>query len=140
MDYFLEGGQAVNIWAEVYSAAAPGVAELAPFTSKDCDLWVGLELFRHIERILPGGTLTKASDPSQGQLGIFTTDDHPPRVIDLFDGVFGLNREELNRARERSFTVDGVRLIDLEIQRGRPTVRSRSRSFWWLSFTRKTHG
>lgn len=140
LDYFLEGGQAVNIWAEVYSAAAPGVAELAPFTSKDCDLWVGLELFRHIERILPGGTLTKASDPSQGQLGIFTTDDHPPRVIDLFDGVFGLNREELNRARERSFTVDGVRLIDLEIQRGRPTVRSRSRSFWWLSFTRKTHG
>ena len=28
LDYFVEGGQAVNIWAEVYSAAAPGVTDL----------------------------------------------------------------------------------------------------------------
>jgi hypothetical protein len=112
LDYFVEGGQAVNIWAEVYAATAPGVADLAPFTSKDCDLWVGYELFEQIERILPGGKLTKASDPSQGQLGIFTTDDEPPKVIDLFDGVFGLTREELRRARERSLLVNGIRLID----------------------------
>lgn len=35
LDYFVEGGQAVNIWAEVCSEAAPGVIDYAPFTSKD---------------------------------------------------------------------------------------------------------
>lgn len=64
LDYFVEGGQAVNIWAEVYSEAAPGVNDFAPFTSKDCDLWVGPELLQQFERILPGGKLIKASDPS----------------------------------------------------------------------------
>lgn len=112
LDYFVEGGQAVNIWAEVYSAAAPGVTDLAPFTSKDCDIWVGRELFRQFERILPGGKLIKASDPSQGQLGIYTTSDDPPRIIDLFDGVYGLSLGEVERARERSLVVDGIRLID----------------------------
>lgn len=112
LDYFVEGGQAVNIWAEVYSAAAPGVTDLAPFTSKDCDLWVGPDLFRQFEQILPGGKLIKASDPSQGQLGIYTTDDQPPRIIDLFDGVFGLTLDEVRRARNRSLVVDGIRLID----------------------------
>ncbi len=112
LDYFVEGGQAVNIWAEVYSAAAPGVTDLAPFTSKDCDLWVSPALFRQFEQILPGGKLIKASDPSQGQLGIYTTNDNPPRIIDLFDGVYGLTLEEVRRAHDRSLVVDGVRLID----------------------------
>lgn len=112
LDYFVEGGQAVNIWAEVYSEAAPSVNDLAPFTSKDCDLWVGPELLRQFEVILPDGKLIKASDPSQGQLGIYTTNDHPPRIIDLFDGVYGLTRDEVDRARKRSLVVDGIRLID----------------------------
>lgn len=112
LDYFVEGGQAVNIWAEVYSEAAPSVTDLAPFTSKDCDLWVGPELLRQFEVILPDGKLIKASDPSQGQLGIYTTNDHPPRIIDLFDGVYGLTRNEVDRARKRSLVVDGIRLID----------------------------
>lgn len=112
LDYFVEGGQAVNIWAEVYSEAAPSVNDLAPFTSKDCDLWVGPELLRQFERILPDGKLIKASDPSQGQLGIYTTNDHPPRIIDLFDRVYGLTQDEVNRVRKRSLVVDGIRLID----------------------------
>jgi len=112
LDYFVEGGQAVNIWAEVYSEAAPSVTDHAPFTSKDCDLWVGPELLRQFERILPDGKLIKASDPSQGQLGIYMTNDHPPRIIDLFGGVYGLILDEVNRARKRSLVVDGIRLID----------------------------
>ena len=112
LDYFVEGGQAVNIWAEVYLDAAPEVTEFAPFTSKDCDLWVGPDLFRQFEQVLPGGTLTRASDPSQGQLGIYTTNDKPPRVIDLFDGVYGRSREEVSRALDRSLVVGGIRLID----------------------------
>ena len=112
LDYFVEGGQAVNIWAEVYSEAAPSVADYAPFTSKDCDLWVGPELLREFERILPDGKLIRASDPSQGQLGIYRTTDTPPRIIDLFDGVYGLTLNEVLRARKRSLVVDGIRLID----------------------------
>jgi hypothetical protein len=35
----LVGGQAVNLWAEVYRARVPSLLEpLAPFVSKDCDL------------------------------------------------------------------------------------------------------
>lgn len=35
----LVGGQAVNLWAEVYRARIPALLEpLAPFVSKDCDL------------------------------------------------------------------------------------------------------
>jgi hypothetical protein len=32
------GGQAVNIWAELYSPAVSALTELAPFTSKDADI------------------------------------------------------------------------------------------------------
>ena len=40
--YFLEGGQAVNFWAEYFSNKGAGEAleQYRPFTSKDCDLWV----------------------------------------------------------------------------------------------------
>ena len=33
----LAGGQAVNVWAEKYSARVPGLSILSPFTSKDID-------------------------------------------------------------------------------------------------------
>ena len=36
--HFLEGGQAVNIWASVYLKSSPKLEDLRPFTSKDCDL------------------------------------------------------------------------------------------------------
>lgn len=41
--HFLEGGQAVNFWAEFYTARnrAAGLHEFLPFTSKDCDIWIG---------------------------------------------------------------------------------------------------
>jgi len=73
LEYFVEGGQAANIWAEVYAATVPAITDLAPFTSKDCDLWVGYELFKRIEQVLPGGTLTKATDPAQGAWGNWVT-------------------------------------------------------------------
>lgn len=43
--YFLEGGQAVNFWAEYFTLRDGGVIGLEkyqPFTSKDCDLWVSM--------------------------------------------------------------------------------------------------
>ena len=40
--YFVEGGQAVNYWAEYIDAVNPGhpLEMLRPFTSKDCDVWI----------------------------------------------------------------------------------------------------
>ena len=89
LGYFVEGGQAVNIWAQAYSSEAPNVRAHLPFTSNDCDLCVSKDLLNRFEQILDG-ELAKASDPSQGQLGIFKTHDDPPKIIDLFDTVYGL--------------------------------------------------
>lgn len=33
----LVGGQAVNLWAEIYANQAPGLESFAPFTSADAD-------------------------------------------------------------------------------------------------------
>jgi hypothetical protein len=38
MPHFPEGRQAVNLWADVFLERKPELAELAPFTSKDCDV------------------------------------------------------------------------------------------------------
>lgn len=32
------GGQAVNLWAEIYSPSEPELGPFAPFTSKDADI------------------------------------------------------------------------------------------------------
>ena len=57
--YFLEGGQAVNFWAEYFSAknSGEGLIQFQPFTSKDCDIWVSLAALRHIESRSALGTL-----------------------------------------------------------------------------------
>ncbi len=54
--YFLEGGQAVNFWAEYFSnkGAGESIERFRPFTSKDCDLWVSYAAFRHIESTTRG--------------------------------------------------------------------------------------
>jgi hypothetical protein len=83
----------------------------APFTSKDCDVWVGYELSLKIEKI-PGGRFQKSQSPSDGQLGIFQTTDSPPKIIDLLSGVFGLTGREVAHAWERSFVLSGIRVID----------------------------
>lgn len=65
--YFLEGGQAVNFWAEYFSNKGAGAAieRYRPFTSKDCDLWVSFAALRHIESNARGGTLIKGETASR---------------------------------------------------------------------------
>jgi hypothetical protein len=50
LEHFLEGGQAVNVWAEVYASECPALVELAPFTSRDCDVWLGHGAFKRRSR------------------------------------------------------------------------------------------
>jgi hypothetical protein len=44
-EYFLEGGQAVNFWAEYIDAHIQSrpLSPMRPFTSKDCDIWVSFK-------------------------------------------------------------------------------------------------
>ncbi|QJE99148.1 hypothetical protein [Luteolibacter luteus] len=99
--HFLEGGQAVNIWAQLYSRVVPELEQLGPFTSKDCDIYASYELLQRIESILDG-ELVLAKDPADGQLGIFIFNGEPKMTMDLMSGVYGLSLPELERAWRRS--------------------------------------
>ncbi|MEK7951756.1 hypothetical protein [Luteolibacter soli] len=111
LEHFLAGGQAVNVWAEVYSGECPAAMELAPFTSLDCDVWLGHGAFKKIHEVI-AGKLIKADSPLDGQVGIVELDDEGEKVIDLLDGVFGLSHEEVKRAWQRSLVVSGIRILD----------------------------
>jgi len=111
--YFLEGGQAVNFWAEYYSAAAKakGLQKFAPFTSKDCDIWIGMAAMRHLQS-KASGKLLKGKSPADGQIGIFTIEGDIPRTIDLMSGVYGINPDENERLRQRAYRFNGITVLD----------------------------
>lgn len=112
--YFLEGGQAVNFWAEYFSARGAGeaLAEFRPFTSKDCDLWVSRAALLHIQFKLSGGSFLQGDSPADGQIGVFTLRGSPPRRIDLMTNVYGIRQATISRLVERAIKVGGVTVID----------------------------
>lgn len=112
--YFLEGGQAVNFWAEYFTLREGGVIALEkyqPFTSKDCDLWVSMAALKHFEAKLDG-QLKKGTSPADGQLAVFTTRGKPPLKIDLMSGVFGISPADIGRLEKRALAVRGIKLLD----------------------------
>ena len=86
--YFLEGGQAVNFWAEYVDSRVQGqpLSPLRPFTSKDCDIWVNSDTWEKLKR---DPQLRQGSSPADGQLGILTLSEDPPRVVDVLSSVYG---------------------------------------------------
>ena len=60
--YFVEGGQAVNYWAEYIDAENPvqPLEMLRPFTSKDCDVWINRTTWERLKKS-PGGKLRKGT-------------------------------------------------------------------------------
>jgi len=54
LNYFIEGGQAVNLWALRYLKVAPDLKNYLPFNSKDCDIWVDYDTLRKISSVLKG--------------------------------------------------------------------------------------
>lgn len=110
-EYFLEGGQAVNFWAEYIdslSQARP-LSPMRPFTSKDCDIWVSSRTWKTLKRnpaIRPGDS------PADGQLGILTLSIEPPRVVDVLSSVYGINVKEYPRLMERALDDGTVKVID----------------------------
>lgn len=51
-NYFVEGGQAVNYWAEYIDAENPvqPLEMLRPFTSKDCDVWINHTTWERLKK------------------------------------------------------------------------------------------
>jgi len=113
-DYFLEGGQAVNFWAEYYSGkgAEASLAPFLPFTSKDCDIWVSYAAFKYLRSQPDGGTLIVGTSPADGQLGIFSLDTEPKIAVDLMTNVYGIPQDKIPRLTERALMIDGIRVID----------------------------
>ncbi len=112
-DFFVEGGQAVNFWAEYIDSCdwTHALDPLRPFTSKDCDIWVSSNAWEKIKQ-KPGGILRKSTSPADGQLAILTLDQEPPLVVDLMTTVYGLRLQDLPRLLERALDDGGVKVLD----------------------------
>lgn len=112
--YFLEGGQAVNFWAEYFSARGAAVAmdPFRPFTSKDCDLWVSYAALQYLESKTGGGRMIKGRSPADGQIGIFALDGPEALRVDLLSHVYGIPQDRIPRLLDRVLEVSGIRVID----------------------------
>jgi len=112
-DYFLEGGQAVNFWAEYFSAKGAGkvLAPFQPFTSKDCDVWASYSALQYL-RSKKEGRLIAGSSPADGQVGVFVIDGSPKMSIDIMTNVYGIPQGRLKQLIERSLAIQGIRVID----------------------------
>lgn len=110
-EYFLEGGQAVNFWAEYIDAQIQGrpMSPMRPFTSKDCDIWVSNATWKVLKR---NPAVRKGSSPADGQLGILTLSEEPPRVVDVLQSVYGSDVSEYPRLMQRALDDGTVRVID----------------------------
>jgi len=113
LPYFLEGGQAVNVWADVFADREPDLLDHRPFTSKDCDLWIGDETFKVLrEGRLNLGTMTESESPLGGQLGVIKLEGEPEKVVDLLQGVFGIPPGQIDKVYKRSMPINGIRILD----------------------------
>ena len=111
--FFVEGGQAVNFWAEYIDSRdlARPLGALRPFTSKDCDIWVSPTAWEQIKH-QPGGKLRKGTSPADGQLGILTLSEQPPLVVDLMATVYGVPSRFYPRLLKRALDDGEIKVID----------------------------
>lgn len=89
------GGQAVNIWAELYAQAAPELAEFEPFVSRDADIFgtraLAVKLAAHAGwecLAAKRGTVTAA-------ILVKLAADGSSLVVEVLDEVNGLNDADL---------------------------------------------
>ena len=113
-DYFLEGGQAVNFWAEYYSAkgAEEVLAPFTPFTSKDCDIWVSYAAQQYLWSKKDGGRLIAGKSPADGQVGVFNIDGSPSIRVDIMTNVYGVPENKIKHLKDRSLVIQEIRVID----------------------------
>jgi hypothetical protein len=93
------GGQAVNLWAEIYVAAELELHAFEPFTSKDADIHGNRELASILQR-RSGWTCRFFDEPRQTAVAILTKPVEGAAstlTVEVIRSVFGLNTEDLNR-------------------------------------------
>ncbi|MBT8043950.1 MAG: hypothetical protein KJO79_03280 [Verrucomicrobiae bacterium] len=113
--YFLEGGQAVNFWAEYYSHKSnldSKLGHLRPFTSKDCDIWVSHAALKYLESDTERGSLKKEASPVDGQIAIYTIKGNPPLEVNLMGGVYGIPEKMNEKLSQRALNFNGLRVLD----------------------------
>lgn len=112
-DHFLIGGQAVNFWAEYFDRFGHSheLKSLRPFTSKDCDVWLGGGLWKELKET-ERSRLILGSSPADGQLGVLTLRSNPPLLIDMMSSVFGFSPSENQQLKDRAHVFNGVKVID----------------------------
>jgi len=97
------GGQAVNLWAEVYSATEPELDQFAPFTSKDADIHGDRALAEILQR-RSGWSCRFFDEPRQPAVAILTKTDAAgtaPLIVEVIRSVFGLGTDDLGRNQIR---------------------------------------
>lgn len=108
-EFILVAGQAVNFWAEHFSADNPALLEFEPFASKDVDLFGSMDDLYRIPKVL-SGELKRVRDLRTPVMGVFTTDGEPSLMFELLRDVYG----PVSTAKiiERSRELGAVRVID----------------------------
>lgn len=93
------GGQAVNIWAEIYVTSEPALAEFAPFTSHDADIHGDRALAALLQK-RTGWTCRFFNEPRQIAVAVLTKQaapGEPPLNVEVLRTVTGLSPADLNR-------------------------------------------
>jgi len=88
----------VNIWAELYAPMVPALTELAPFTSKDADIYGTRALAETLAR-RAGWDLKTVTERDSIAVAILTKsiDGPDPLVIEVLGEINGLTADDLNK-------------------------------------------
>lgn len=97
------GGQAVNIWAEIYVSSELELREFEPFTSKDADIHGDRALAEILHR-RSGWSCRFFDEPRQTAVAILTKPSDGKTdalTIEVLRTVFGITSDDLSRNQQR---------------------------------------
>ena len=97
------GGQAVNLWAEIYASSVPALHEFEPFTSKDADIH-GERALAEILHRRSGWDCQFFGEPRQSAVALLTKpcDTLGPLLkVEVLRTVYGITNDDLDRNQER---------------------------------------
>ncbi|MEN9842099.1 MAG: hypothetical protein RL376_1899 [Verrucomicrobiota bacterium] len=92
------GGQAVNLWAEIYASQSPTLEVYAPFTSADADIYGTRALAETLAK-RNGWECHFTNDPHSAAVAILvkpTRNNEPTLTIEVLNEINGLTENDLN--------------------------------------------